>query len=316
VLGHDDQGGGGRNPPGLAIVFGALQGFLVDDRDYSERLASIARLVEVLGDQLAAGQHEVSPEPGCGPRQLHVPSQSLIDELVQLVVELQRHVVGGPFGMRPGRRDRRFNIDTSFGSRIVPGTAITESWGRGTATEVGGAVTNPGFGLHEPGGVHGVHFSRSHEHAVAAVVDMVCDAMDRGRAVVLVATGFHRRWIESELHQRGAQLDRSDFHILDAAATLSSLLVDGTPDRDRFRSVIGTLITDVAGRATAGVSVYGEMVGILWEQGDAASATRLEGFWNELQRDVRFSLMCGYRIDGRTNSTDLDPIRRLHSHVS
>ena len=85
--------------------------------------------------------------------------------------------------------------------------------------------------------------------------------------------------------------------------------VDGEPDRDRFRSVIGTLLSDVCARNPGGVSVYGEMVGLLWSQGRAAAAMRLEEHWNELQRELPFSLLCGYLIDGSPDSTDLDTIR-------
>ena len=165
-------------------------------------------------------------------------------------------------------------------------------------------------------GEHGVHFSRSDEHAVAAVVEMVCDAIDHDRGVVLVVSGLHRRWIESELHVRGARIDGGHFHVLDAAATLSSLLVAGEPDAERFRSVLGTLVADAASRSPAGLSVYGEMVGILWARGDPQSAMRLEELWNELQGAVPFSLMCGYVLDARTSSRDLAAIRGVHSHVA
>ena len=102
---------------------------------------------------------------------------------------------------------------------------------------------------------------------------------------------------------------------LDADTTLSSLLVDGEPDRDRFRSVVGTLLSDLCSRHAGGVSVYGEMVGLLWSQGRVAAALRLEELWNELQRELPFSLLCGYRIEGSPDSADLDLIRHAHSYV-
>ena len=57
-------------------------------------------------------------------------------------------------------------------------------------------------------------------------------------------------------------------------------LVDGQPERHRFRSVIGTLLSNVSSRNPDGVSVYGEMVGRLWSQGRVAVAMRLEEYWN------------------------------------
>ena len=160
-----------------------------------------------------------------------------------------------------------------------------------------------------------MHFSRSHDHTVAAIIDMFDDARARGRPAVVVATGSHRRWIEADLHQRCIAFEGDVCRFLDADTTLSSLLVDGEPDRDRFRSVVGTLLSDLCSRHAGGVSVYGEMVGLLWSQGRVAAALRLEELWNELQRELPFSLLCGYRIDGSPDSADLDLIRHVHSYV-
>lgn len=288
----------------------------MDDRNHSERLASIARIVDVLGEQFVRDRVDgSSPDRVDGPGRSRAPSQALIDELVHLVTRLQRDLTDGRSRLPVGGRAGRFATETVLASELAPANGVVGSWPRGAAIDVTGVGTSPAVAGHHADGVHSVHFSRSHEHAVAAVVDMVCEAIDNGRAVVVVATGVHRRWIESELNLRGAQLDGAEFHFLDAATTLSSLLIDGQLDHDRFRSVVGALLAKVSARAPAGVSVYGEMVGLLWEQADAVSALRLEGFWNELQRDVPFSLMCGYLLDCVTCSSDLDPIRGLHNHV-
>ena len=155
--------------------------------------------------------------------------------------------------------------------------------------------------------------SRAATHAVAAIIDMVDDARAQGRVTVVVATGLHRRWIEADLHQRCIAFEGDICRFLDADQTLSSLLVDGEPDRDRFRSIIGALLSDVCARNPGGVSVYGEMVGVLWSQGHTVAALRLEELWNELQSELPFSLLCGYLIDGSPDRTDLDPIRpRAH----
>ena len=292
----------------------------MDDCDYSERLASIARVVDELGGRFAAPadcpQTDTDPtarRPSPSSSSSSSPSPILVDELAQLVGQLQRDLAGAGDDPASGRRPWRSAADAAL---VEPLPIIANrSGGRRTAGNVNATGPRRAGDDRWSGRVHGVHFARTHEHAVAAVVDMVCDAIDNGRAVVLVATGLHRRWIDDELHQRGAQLGADDLHVLDAAAALSALLVDGTPNRDRFRSVVGTLVADVVAQAPAGVSVYGEMVGLLWERGDFAAAMRLEHFWNELQREVPFSLMCGYLLDRHTSRRDLEPIRRLHSHV-
>jgi hypothetical protein len=214
-------------------------------------------------------------------------TQALISELTLVMERLQRHVDELPQAARdraPG------DVRAGFGATCAP--------------------TTPGSD-----GAHGVHFSRSHEHTVAAIVDMVDAALGQGRSTVVVATGLHRRWIEADLNQRCIAFEGDTCRLLDADTTLSSLLVDGAPDRERFRSVIGALLTDVCARNPGGVSVYGEMVGLLWSRGDAVAAMQLEELWNELRRELPFSLLCGYTIDGSPDSADLDPIRHAHTYV-
>jgi anti-sigma regulatory factor (Ser/Thr protein kinase) len=57
--------------------------------------------------------------------------------------------------------------------------------------------------------------------------------------------------------------------------------------------VVGSLV-DAAGAGGRHVRAYGEMVALLWEQGDPGAAIELEGLWNDLAETRVFSLMCGY----------------------
>ena len=176
--------------------------------------------------------------------------------------------------------------------------------------------TPAGLLLHNTPARDGVHFSRSDEHAVAAIIDMVDDARAQGRAAVVVATGLHRRWIEADLHQRCIAFEGDICRLLDADTTLSSLLVDGEPDRDRFRSIIGTLLSDVCSRNPGRrVRVWRDGRPPVVPRTHGRGAMRLEELWNELQSELPFSLLCGYLIDGSPDSTDLDPIRRAHTFV-
>ena len=237
-----------------------------------------------------------------------VAAQALILELTRAVDGLQRHV----------DQLRRADQTASLAARSAapPRGAVRALDG---AAQVGARRNGSRHQPHSDAigfrGAHGVHFSRSHDHTVAAIIEMIDDARALGRPAIVVATRVHRRWIEADLHQRCIAFEGDVCRLLDAETTLSSLLVDGEPDRDRFRSVIGALLSDVCSRYPGGVSVYGEMVGLLWSEGRVAAAMRLEEFWNELQRELPFSLLCGYLIDSGPECTDLDPIRRVHTHV-
>src|SRR5438552_269564 len=61
------------------------------------------------------------------------------------------------------------------------------------------------------------------------------------------------------------------------------------------------------------VRAYGEMVDLLWQIGDVASAIDLEARWNELSTTKRFSLLCAYL----TRDACTDPrahLGVLHQH--
>lgn len=160
---------------------------------------------------------------------------------------------------------------------------------------------------------HGVHFYDTDASIVAAVTEFFEAASRRGERLLIVATPDHLSAIAAELHRRNLHPGPGSYQALDAEETLESFLVRGAPDRDRFREVVGSLVRDL--RSAGPLSIYGEMVNLLWERGDIVGAIRLEGFWNDLATDVEFALLCGYRSDrdGDTSSI-VGAISALHSH--
>jgi len=159
---------------------------------------------------------------------------------------------------------------------------------------------------------HGVHFYATDEAVVAAVADTFEAAIDGGESILLVATAEHRAGIEAELRRRGSRLDSRPYHAFDAAETLDSLLLNGVPDRQLFQAVVGTLVMKLVSEGP--LSIYGEMVNLLWQRGDVMAAMRLEGFWNELGAGTDFSLLCGYRTGGDRDSSLVTRVSDLHSH--
>jgi hypothetical protein len=93
--------------------------------------------------------------------------------------------------------------------------------------------------------------------------------------------------------------------------------VDGHPDPRRFLDAVGRLINE-AGSGSRPVYVYGEMVAELWEAGQVNAALALEALWNELRRELAFSLFCAYPAEvvaGHANRAALAGICGLHSGV-
>ena len=160
---------------------------------------------------------------------------------------------------------------------------------------------------------HGVHLYRVDEEIVASVTDVFEAALDAGQGLLLVATADHRMAIEAEMRARGLQLDPGWYQAVDAAETLDRFLVDGAPHRHLFRAVVGNMVEDLASRRP--LCIYGEMVNLLWEQGDVVSAMTLEGFWNDLGAEMDFFLLCGYRTDGDADMALVEGVCGLHSHL-
>jgi len=103
--------------------------------------------------------------------------------------------------------------------------------------------------------------------------------------------------------------------MIDAAATLETIVVDGVPDPDAFEATVGSVFRRIAeegGQARA----YGEMVGLLYATGDVAAAIELERLWNALLDEVEFPLFCAYPGSGIDPFADeVGQVCTLHTEV-
>jgi hypothetical protein len=100
---------------------------------------------------------------------------------------------------------------------------------------------------------------------------------------------------------------------LDAAETSSKFMVDGWPSEPRFNTVIGDLIERVAARGQRClVRVFGEMVALLWNEGNARGAVRLEDLWNDLAKKIPFTLLCAYPLKTFPKTLTLARTNRWH----
>ncbi len=106
---------------------------------------------------------------------------------------------------------------------------------------------------------------------------------------------------------------------LDAEETLARFMVGGEPYWGRFEQTIAQAINEIREAVGhGGLRAYGEMVGVLWTQGQYAAAIRLEQFWNRLLARSSASLFCGYPIDLSSPPLTRGPIDAIlctHTHV-
>lgn len=155
----------------------------------------------------------------------------------------------------------------------------------------------------------------------AAVAQHVAEGLDAGERVVVLATPAHRAAVRALLKQQGTDgrraVDSGRYLDVDAAEALSAFVTGGRIDEARFEDTIGGLLDRAAAGGHA-VRVFGEMVALLWADGDAALAVELEGQWNRLAQQREFSLLCGYptaALEAHPELTEVDGVCRAHSLV-
>jgi anti-sigma regulatory factor (Ser/Thr protein kinase) len=149
----------------------------------------------------------------------------------------------------------------------------------------------------------------------SSVVEFLAAGIADDDLVLVVATPRHRRAIEDAAREISVDVPAAtaagQLVVLDAQDSLATFMVDGTPDAVRFDEVFGRLVRDGAPR---GVRIFGEMVAVLWDEGNVGAAIALEQLWNDLGRDVPFSLYCSYAMATFGRVGDLGAIRDVCDH--
>ena len=157
---------------------------------------------------------------------------------------------------------------------------------------------------------HAVQFYEHEAYLLDSVTDYIGSALAASSAGILIATPPHRDGVAQRLTSRGVDVvgagAQGRYVALDARDTLSRLMVDGWPDPARFDDTIGTLISKTHERAPQ-IHAFGEMVALLWAEGNRDAAIRLEELWNELATRVPFSLLCAYPIDAFQDTSHAKP---------
>jgi PAS domain S-box-containing protein len=165
---------------------------------------------------------------------------------------------------------------------------------------------------------HVVQFYQEDGYLVETVSRFVGSSLAAGDASVVIATKPHRAAIDTLLKARALDIakvvNQHRYFALDAGETLSRFLVNGMPDPNLFKSVIGKVL-DEAASAVGGegtrIAAFGEMVNVLWASGQYEAALRLEQLWNELSSTRSFALLCAYPISGFEGRQHTDGFLRV-----
>ena len=171
--------------------------------------------------------------------------------------------------------------------------------------------------------LHSVHFYDNDDELLDRLRRLVASGLHAGNSVVLVTTEPHRLQLVSRLSSTGVDLATAAragrLTLLDASDALSGFMREDRPDEVLFRQSIGSIL-DTARKAsrTRALTVFGEMVSVLWQDGHKEAALQLETLWNSAISERAFHLHCAYPRryftwdeDGETR---LQQICAAHTH--
>jgi hypothetical protein len=170
---------------------------------------------------------------------------------------------------------------------------------------------------------HAVQFYKDETSLAGTVAQFLADGLSTGQPGVVIATPSHTETVVRELAARGLDVaalrTTGELQFFDAHKMLASFMFGGLPDPVLFRSTLGDAIEKLsAGRPPCPIRAYGEMVDLLWQEGNADGAIKVEILWNQLAATFDFALLCGYAVGHfykETRDPRYEDIVQQHSHV-
>ncbi len=170
---------------------------------------------------------------------------------------------------------------------------------------------------------HVVQFYETERFLAGSVIDFLAAGLAAGQSAVAIATPAHREAFLAGLRRRDIDVDRAiasgRLTLIDARETLASIMNGRVPDAAAFRRILGRLLTIAELRSSHPCTrAYGEMVDVLWKDGNAEAALKLEELWNAVSIEHPLALMCAYAMGNFSTEADgkqFVDVCRYHSHV-
>jgi len=197
-------------------------------------------------------------------------------------------------------------------------TAFAPAACHDTSGVVSNEATRPG---ERPVDEHFVQFYESEHFLIDSVTNFVSAGFSAGETALVLATKPHLTALRNRLIERHLPVDSLEtagrFVVLDAERVQADLTVDGALSRERFSHFFGSLLSQ-ARDAQRPVRVFGELVAVLWSQGKYSTAIEVEELWNDLLRQMPFTLFCAYPLKAFAGKDLAEPLSQVcltHSRI-
>jgi hypothetical protein len=166
---------------------------------------------------------------------------------------------------------------------------------------------------------HVVQIYEDDDAFLSLLTEFVSDGIQAGECVILIATDAHIVALEQRLKNNFDVFElklRDQLIIRNAEETLNRFMVDNWPDANLFTHIISNLIAKGKNKYKS-VRAFGEMVALLWAQGNSGATVQLEHLWNRFAQTESFILYCAYPKSGFTQDaqSSLQHICGQHAKV-
>jgi hypothetical protein len=178
--------------------------------------------------------------------------------------------------------------------------------------------------LADPGETgHIVQLYQDEDFYGEAISHFAAEGIARGESIILVATKPHWEKISRRLDGRGLDTRRlfreGQLTLLDADDTLLKFMAGDAPDGSIFKPLARQTIAKArAGGKFRHVRWWGEMVNVLYVNGNPRGSNRLEQFFDEVAHEESISIFCSFlmdKFDPKIYEEAFGNVCRTHSHV-
>jgi signal transduction histidine kinase len=171
---------------------------------------------------------------------------------------------------------------------------------------------------------HTVRFYEKDSFLLDSLTKLIGTTLMAGDVAFVIATPAHREGLAERLKALGLDLEVSArlgrYCAFDAAETLSGFMVNGVLNSNLFHSFFKYIFLSVRPAADGRrprVVFFGEMVALLWADGNIDGALKLERLWNELTQSHSFQLHCAYpmKVFGHEGHQAFLDLCAEHTHI-
>jgi hypothetical protein len=170
---------------------------------------------------------------------------------------------------------------------------------------------------------HIVQLYQDQDFLNRAVCRFAAGAIANGEGVILVPTPAHWEAFRPRLEAEGVDVKaaqrRGQLTVVDADELLPRFMRDAMPDAPVFLGLAADVIASARdGDRYPKVRWWGEMVNILWEQGNVSASMSLEDQFDRLADHHEIAIFCSFVMDNFNSEVHTRMLPRLsqnHSHL-